>query len=137
MYWSEHVASCIHPLLLVSYLVLNNSFQTQQNQEQGLGKNFLALFMHVDTRVFPPPPGKGMARQSSEEISHRTFPNLHQYGQAGYGRLLGLQLVHGPLSLVVAGLLSPTTGANGKKHFQAMRFQPGFEPTIPVACTEK
>lgn len=35
MFCREPTASCTHPLLLVSYLVLNDSFQTQQNQEQG------------------------------------------------------------------------------------------------------
>lgn len=74
MFCTEPMASCTHPLLLGSYLVLNNSFQTQQNQEQGWSKYFLTLFVHDDTGLFPLLPGKGMARQSSAGICHKNAP---------------------------------------------------------------
>lgn len=74
MFCTEPMASCTHPLLLVSYLVLNNSFQTQQNQEQGWSKYFLTLFVHDDTGLFPFLPGKGMARQSGVRICHKNAP---------------------------------------------------------------
>lgn len=38
---------------------------------------------------------------------------------------------------MVAGLLSPTTEANGKKHFQAIRFQPGFAAHHPCGMHRK
>lgn len=52
MFCTEPMASCTHPLLSV-YLVLDKSFQTQQNQEQGWNKYFLTLFLPEDTGLFP------------------------------------------------------------------------------------
>jgi len=73
MFFMEPMASCTHPLLLVSYLVLNNSVQTQQNQEQGWSKYFLTLFMRDDTGLFPLLP-ENPARQSSAGICDKNAP---------------------------------------------------------------
>lgn len=77
MFCTEPMASCTHPLLLVSYLVLNNSFQTQQNQEQGWSKYFLTLFIDDDRGLFPLPSGKGTDRQGGAEICHKNTPKSY------------------------------------------------------------
>lgn len=98
MFCTEPMASCTHPLLSV-YLVLDNSLQTQQNQEQGCTKCFLTLFLREDTGLFPLLPGKGTARLSSARIHHKnaaefsSMPALEEPalgGQICHEKLVGL-----------------------------------------------
>lgn len=98
MFCTEPMASCTHPLLSV-YLVLDNSLQTQQNQEQGCTKCFLTLFLCEDTGLFPLLPGKGTARPSSARICHKnaaefsSIPALEEPalgGQICHEKLVGL-----------------------------------------------
>lgn len=73
MFCREPTASCTHPLLLVSYLVLNNLLQTQQNQERGWPKYFLTLFVHDDTGFFPLLPWL-TAKQNGAGVCHKNAP---------------------------------------------------------------
>lgn len=75
MFCTEPMASCSHPLLSV-YLVLDNSFQTQQNQEQGWNKYFLTLFLPEDRGLFPLLAGRGTARPSKCRNSATKMQNF-------------------------------------------------------------